>query len=577
MEAIRQLRGYGKVNSDEDRVLRRDNKQRLLFTAVSVAVLLAVTIGVAITAFSSKESNTYNSYPSQLPPFTSSLSDTIKAICGLTSYPDLCYITTISPTNGSDIPNDPIELLKISLYSTMDEIANISSFVSTLNFPLNDKRLGLAIKDCNELLDGAVSWINNSISLLSSKPLTDSTVADLRAWLSAGVTNQETCLDGFDGTSGSVKDKLLVAMSKSTKLTSNSLAIATGILGLLKKLNFRMHRRKLLSIRESDFRRQLYLLQDPTQLAPNVTVAKDGSGLVVTISEAVNLAPLMSDDPFVIHVKAGVYHENVIIGREKWNVILIGDGMYKTIVDGRLNFDDGTPTFSTPTFAIDGKRFLAKNMGFRNSAGPQNHQAVALRSSSDLSVFYRCSFDGFHNTLYAHSLRQFYCDCDISGTVDFIFGDAAAVFQNCTIRPRQPLTQQVNTITGQGKKDPNESTGFSIQGCIISPYNDNTTVAAYLGRSMKNYSTVMVMQSNISSVVDLKGWIGSTFGSVPPDTATFLDFRNTGSGSNVAGQVNWAGYRKASTEDAKRFTVDSFLKGSEWIPETGVPFKASLN
>jgi pectinesterase len=118
----------------------------------------------------------------------------------------------------------------------------------------------------------------------------------------------------------------------------------------MQKLNFKMHGRKLRAVREGEFRRQLNLLCDPTRLAPNVTVAKDGSGLVRTISEAVHLVPPRSNDPFIVHVKAGVYHENVIIGRDKWNVVLIGDGMYKTIVDGRLNFDDRTPTFSTSTF-----------------------------------------------------------------------------------------------------------------------------------------------------------------------------------------------------------------------------------
>lgn len=349
MEAIRQLRGYGKVNSDEDRVIRRDTKQRLLFTAVSVVILLAVTIGLTMAAFSAKEDETYNSYPNQSPDFAPSLSDMIKALCSVTSYPGLCH-STISPVNGSDIPNNPIEIFKMSLRATMDEIANISSVISTLNFPLNDQRLGLAIKDCSELLDSAIYWVNNSISLLNSKPLIDFTVSDLRAWLSAVVTNQESCLDSFDGTSSSVKDKLQDAMEKSTKLTSNSLAIATGILGILHKLNFNMHGRKLLEVREVEFRRQLYLLRDPTRLAPNVTVAKDGSGLVRTISEAIHLAPQRSDVPFVIHAKTGVYHENVIIGRNKWNIILIGDGMNKTIVDGRLNFDDGTPTISTSTF-----------------------------------------------------------------------------------------------------------------------------------------------------------------------------------------------------------------------------------
>jgi pectinesterase len=100
----------------------------------------------------------------------------------------------------------------------MDEISNISSLINTFNFPLNDKRLGLAIKDCNELLDGTTYWVNSSISLLDLKPLNDSSVSDLRGWLSAVMTNQETCLDGFDATSGSVKDKLQAAMENQQSL-----------------------------------------------------------------------------------------------------------------------------------------------------------------------------------------------------------------------------------------------------------------------------------------------------------------------------------------------------------------------
>ncbi|PWA99296.1 pectinesterase, catalytic, Pectin lyase fold/virulence factor [Artemisia annua] len=100
-----------------------------------------------------------------------------------------------------------------------------------------------------------------------------------------------------------------------------------------------------------------------------------------------------------------------------------------------------------------GSGFIARGMTFRNTAGRQNHQAVALRSSSDLSVFYQCGFKGYLDTLYTHSQRQIYKECYIYGTVDFIFGNAAVVFQNCMIYGRRGMKGQQVTITAEGRTD----------------------------------------------------------------------------------------------------------------------------
>src|SRR4051812_33194604 len=107
-------------------------------------------------------------------------------------------------------------------------------------------------------------------------------------------------------------------------------------------------------------------------------------------------------------------------------------------------------------------------MTFENTAGPEKHQAVALRSGSDKSVFYRCSIKGYQDTLYVYSQRQFYRECDIYGTVDFIFGDAAAVLQGCNIYARKPASGQKNTVTAQARTDPGENTGIIIHNCRIS-------------------------------------------------------------------------------------------------------------
>nr|GLL31188.1 pectinesterase 3-like [Ipomoea trifida] len=139
------------------------------------------------------------------------------------------------------------------------------------------------------------------------------------------------------------------------------------------------------------------------------------------------------------------------------------------------------------------------------------------------------------DTLYAHSNRQFYRDCDITGIVDFIFGNAAMVFKNCKIQSRQPLSNQFVTITAQGKKDPNQNTGISIQKCDISPL-DKLTAPTYLGRPWKQYSTTVIMQSTIGSFLKPQGWI-EWVPSVDPPATIFYDAAVSGVPATCATSV----------------------------------------
>ena len=76
---------------------------------------------------------------------------------------------------------------------------------------------------------------------------------------------------------------------------------------------------------------------------------------------------------------------------------------------------------------------MGRSFKVQNTAGPSGHQAVAVRVSADQVIFYRCIFEGWQSTLHAHTFRHLYRECTISGTVDFIFGNAAAAFQSCNI------------------------------------------------------------------------------------------------------------------------------------------------
>ncbi|XP_061361274.1 pectinesterase/pectinesterase inhibitor PPE8B-like [Gastrolobium bilobum] len=305
-------------------------------------------------------------------------------------------------------------------------------------------------------------------------------------------------------------------------------------------------------------------------------VASDGTGNFTKVMDAVLAAPDYSMKRYVIHIKSGVYNENVEIHKKKWNLVVIGEGMDATIISGNLSNGTNVTTFKTATFAANGRGFIARDISFRNTAGPKMKQAVALRSDSDLSVFYRCGIFGYQDSLYAHALRQFYRECKITGTVDFIFGHATAVFQNCQILVKKGLKDQKNTITAQGKKYPTQSSGFSIQFCNISADSDlvpfvNST-QTYLGRPWKPYSITIFMQSYLSDVLRPEGWLEWN-GSSHLDTLYYAEYNNYGPGAGLDKRVKWPGYHVINdSTQASNFTVAQLIVGDLWLPSTGVTF-----
>lgn len=231
--------------------------------------------------------------------------------------------------------------------------------------------------------------------------------------------------------------------------------------------------------------------------------------------------------------------------------------------------------------AAMGDGFIARDITFVNSAGPAKHQAVALRVGSDKSVIFRCSVVGYQDTLYTHSKRQFYRETDIYGTVDFIFGNSAVVFQNCNIYVRKPLSSgQDNFITAQGRTSPDENTGISIHHCKISAASDLAPVknkfSTYLGRPWKQYSRTIIMQSFLDDVIHPSGWSpwSGTFGL---KTLYYGEYMNSGPGASTSGRVKWPGYRASITSgEAQSFTVAGFIAGHLWLPTTGVSFDSGL-
>jgi pectinesterase len=225
--------------------------------------------------------------------------------------------------------------------------------------------------------------------------------------------------------------------------------------------------------------------------------------------------------------------------------------------------------------------FIAKAMTFENTAGPDGHQAVALRNQGDMSAFIGCHILGYQDTLYTQTNRQFYRNCVISGTIDFIFGSSPTLIQHSVIIVRKPLDNQFNTITADGSENSkNLNTGIVIQDCQIVPeqalFPVRFQIKSYLGRPWKTNARTVFMESTIGDFIHPDGWFPWD-GSVNLDTCYYAEYANTGPGANLSRRIKWRGYHGAiSKDEATKFTAAEWLKagpksGTDWLKALHVP------
>ncbi|KAF2909900.1 hypothetical protein DAI22_11g061425 [Oryza sativa Japonica Group] len=313
---------------------------------------------------------------------------------------------------------------------------------------------------------------------------------------------------------------------------------------------------------------------DGKRMRKTVVVAKDGTANFTTITQALGAAPPRGR--FGIFVKAGVYEETVNITRP--NVVLWGEGIGKTVITGSRSCpieNNKTKTDMMPwtaTVTVQGHGFIAQDVTIENKAGPTGTPAVALRCDSNMSLIHRCRIDGYQDTLWAQNNLQVYLRCDIAGTIDFVYGNAKAIFQYCRLLVRNPGNGKHNAITAQGRNDPtSEESGFVFQGCNITAMEGESLagVDTYLGRPWKNHSRVVFMGCFMSDIINPDGWVHwnkATPVEETTRTVEYLEYGNKGAGAETADRVKWKGVRVITEAEANRFTVDHFINGNQWLP-----------
>jgi len=294
----------------------------------------------------------------------------------------------------------------------------------------------------------------------------------------------------------------------------------------------------------------------------DIVVDANGTGNYTTVQAALNAAPLAKTTATRIFIKNGVYKEKLEVALDKNNITLIGESKEKVI----LTYDDyasksngagGTiGTSGSASCIITGNDFKARNITFENSSGAVG-QAVAVRIDGDRIIFDNCNFLGFQDTLYPRSdnSRQYYKNCYIEGTTDFIFGASTVVFDQCEIFAKKGGSY----ITAANTPESNPY-GFVFINCRLTTNSDHNTY--YLGRPWRNYARTVFIECVMDSHIKPAGW--HNWGKAAAENTTFYaEYLSSGSGANTDSRVKWS-HQLTAEQYKKDYKMKVIFK--DWTP-----------
>ena len=284
-----------------------------------------------------------------------------------------------------------------------------------------------------------------------------------------------------------------------------------------------------------------------------IVVAQDGSGNFFKIQDAVNAAKAYPDERITIFVNDGIYREKVKI--HSWNpkITLVGESREKTII----TYDDffnkvgmgRNSTFHTYTILVEGNDFIAKNLTIENSSGEVG-QAVALNVNANRVVITNCSLLGNQDTLYTsgEGTKNYFKDCYIEGTTDFIFGDATVLFENCIINSKK------NSYITAASTPENTSFGYVFKNCKLTASEGVDEV--YLGRPWRIHAKTVFLNCEMGKHIKLEGWHNWSKPEAEK-TAFYAEYKSTGEGFVPKNRVTWSHQLRKS--EAKKYTLENCL------------------
>jgi pectinesterase len=203
---------------------------------------------------------------------------------------------------------------------------------------------------------------------------------------------------------------------------------------------------------------------------------------------------------------------------------------------------------------VQGDDFIAENLTIENTSGRVG-QAVALHIEGDRAMLKNCRLLGNQDTLYAatQNSRQYFRDCYIEGTTDFIFGEATVVFQDCTIK------NLINSFITAAATGSSQKFGFVFFDCRLIA--DTGAKKCFLGRPWRPYAKTVFINTEMGNHITPEGW-NNWNNPNNEKTATYAEYGSKGPGAKIKERVPWS--KQLTHAEIRKYTLSNILRG--WVP-----------
>lgn len=257
-----------------------------------------------------------------------------------------------------------------------------------------------------------------------------------------------------------------------------------------------------------------------------------GGGTHASLAAALADAP-GGDTPYRILLGSGQWNEKLTVTRP--NVSLIGASRKQTVLTSTVASGHDRPgggnwgTFGSATLTIEAPDFTMRNLTVENgfdylanlrsrTVGDAQAVALALGNAADRTVIEACDLLGYQDTFYLRSGRALVRDCFITGHVDFIFGAAAALLQDCQIRSRVRPGEALGGYIAAPSTPRDQPIGLVFKDCRLTREPGLPDGSVWLGRPWRAGGNTALL----GAAVYLRCWMDSH---IRPEGWTWMGYK----------------------------------------------------